>query len=179
MNGGFAVTTGSLDGARTEAVFSECRRYRYSLNRVWDDTASKVLFVMLNPSAADENRNDPTVARCHERARRLNGGRRGAYRVCNLFALISPYPRLLESGVRVGDDRINDTAIAEACGWADTVVCAWGGSKGFIIERGHHVERLMRAAFGGPLFCLAVNASGTPRHPLYVSHNTELMEWRR
>ena len=178
MNGAFTVTAGSVDGARTEAVFSECRRYRYSLDRVWDDTGSKILFVMLNPSAADECRNDPTVARCHERARRLNGGRHGAYRVCNLFALISPYPQLLESGIHAGDDHINDAAITAGCGWADVAVCAWGGGKPFIVERGRHVERLMRRAFDGPLLCLAVNASGTPRHPLYVSHNAALVEWR-
>ena len=179
MSGAFAVTEGSLDGAKTEAVFSECRRYRYSLSRVWDSTAAHVLFVMLNPSAADENKNDPTVARCHERARRINGGRHGAYRVCNLFALISPYPQLLESGVRTGADHVNDAAITEACGWADIVVCAWGGSKPFIVERGRHVEGLMRQAFDGKLHCLAVNASGTPRHPLYIPHDARLVEWRR
>ena len=179
MNGAFKFTAGSLDGARTAAVFSACRRYRYRLDRVWDDTATKVLFVMLNPSAADETKNDPTVARCHERARRLNGGRHGAYRVCNLFALISPCPQLLESGIHAGDDLTNDAAITEACGWADTVVCAWGGSKEFIVKRGLFVVENMRRTFDGPLFCLAVNASGTPRHPLYVSHDAPLVEWRR
>ena len=37
--------------------------YRYVLSRTWDAAKEKPLFVMLNPSAATERDNDPTVAR--------------------------------------------------------------------------------------------------------------------
>ena len=63
--------------APSTAVYSDCERYRYSLTRVWNDQAGKVLFVMLNPSTATEVQNDPTVERCERRARTLGfGGRR-------------------------------------------------------------------------------------------------------
>ena len=171
------ITQGILDGAKTTAYFSTCGQFRYRLDRYWDSSASRILFVMLNPSLANENKNDPTVARCHARALSLNGGRHGSYRVCNIFALISPYPKFLESSGNRGDGPINDSAISEACRWADSVVCAWGGSKNYILERSRAVETIIRREFSGPLLCFAINASGTPKHPLYVSHRTELSVW--
>lgn len=42
------------------ALFSPCRLYRYKLWRKWGD-APPAVFVMLNPSTADEIDNDPTV----------------------------------------------------------------------------------------------------------------------
>lgn len=40
------------------AVFSEWRKYRYSLKRIWDDQKPYVLFIGLNPSTADEESDD-------------------------------------------------------------------------------------------------------------------------
>ena len=48
---------------RSEAVYSDCKRYRYSL--IWrDGRGPMLLFVMLNPSGATEHWLDPTVRRC-------------------------------------------------------------------------------------------------------------------
>jgi len=51
------------------AIFSPCREYRYSLWRKWGglfapDYKGYVMFIGLNPSTADENRDDPTIRRC-------------------------------------------------------------------------------------------------------------------
>lgn len=46
------------------AIISECKRYRYRLWRIWDDSKPKVLFVMHNPSTADAEDDDPTIRRC-------------------------------------------------------------------------------------------------------------------
>ncbi|MCB9902553.1 MAG: DUF1643 domain-containing protein, partial [Planctomycetes bacterium] len=46
---------------RSTATFSPCRTYRYSLTRIWDDAAPVCGFILLNPSTADETRNDPTI----------------------------------------------------------------------------------------------------------------------
>ena len=132
---------------------------------------------MLNPSTASESRNDPTVARCHARVIHMNGGRRGSYRVCNLFALAGANPRILDSGVPRGDDEFNDRSLVQGCRWADEIVCAWGGSGQFILERGHKVELLLRRTFSGPLKIFGLNASGSPKHPLYLPYATGLEEW--
>ena len=52
------------------ALFSRDRRFRYRLGRRWGDGAA-VCFVLLNPSTADETREDPTVRRCIGFARSL------------------------------------------------------------------------------------------------------------
>lgn len=42
------------------AELSECGRYRYKLWRIWDQETPPVMFLMLNPSTADANKDDPT-----------------------------------------------------------------------------------------------------------------------
>ena len=48
------------DRAASSAIFSDCERYRYVLTREWDPSGKRVLFVMLNPSTADEIKNELT-----------------------------------------------------------------------------------------------------------------------
>src|SRR5690606_11273664 len=45
------------------AEFSPCRTYRYALWRIWDEQRPTVTWVMLNPSTADEQADDPTIRR--------------------------------------------------------------------------------------------------------------------
>src|SRR5262245_43759244 len=66
------------------AVISKCGQYRYDLWRVWDDAAPIMIFVMLNPSTADGETDDPTIRRCMGLARRECCG---GIRVRNIFAL--------------------------------------------------------------------------------------------
>ena len=168
---------GELQGAATEAVFSSCRRHRYSLTRELSVSGARILFVLLNPSTANESRNDRTAARCRAIAANVSGGKLGAYRICNLFALISTNPGNLDSATDRGDGPQNDAAIAEACRWATRIVLAWGGGKGFIKARARKVEEIVRREFSGPLHCLGVNRTGTPKHPLYIRAETPLEEW--
>ena len=66
----------------TSAVLSPCRQYRYALWRKWAD-GPQVLFVMLNPSTADESVDDPTIRRCISFAKAWGFG---SLSVGNLFA---------------------------------------------------------------------------------------------
>ena len=46
-----------------EAEFSIDKKERYSLKREWDNSKNKILYIMLNPSLADDKNDDPTIRR--------------------------------------------------------------------------------------------------------------------
>ena len=159
------------DGTESEAVYSDCETYRYRLSRVWNDADPQALFVMLNPSTADEVRNDPTVGRCETRARRAGFG---GFTVCNLFAFRATHPADLRCATRpVGPN--NDRALADASAAADLILCAWG-VHGAHLGRGAEVARLLARA-GRPLFHLGLTREGHPRHPLYLSYEVRPEPW--
>lgn len=156
--------------AVSEAVYSDCERYRYLLTRVWAP-GPKALFIMLNPSTATEVQNDPTVERCERRARSLGFG---AFRVTNIFAYRATDPKVM----RAQDDPVgpdNDAAILDSLGWADTVVCAWG-NHGLHRNRGAEVEALLRRT-NTALTHLGLTGHGQPRHPLYVGYDQRPQPW--
>jgi hypothetical protein len=167
------ITRRSVKGdAPSVAVYSDCEAYRYDLVRVWDPAGTRINFVMLNPSTATEHANDPTVERCERRARALS---HGAFRVTNIFALRATDPRVMRAHPDPVGGPANDAAIAEAAGWADAVVCAWG-THGAHLGRGREVEALLRAT-GRPVATLGLSKDGHPRHPLYIAYGVEPVPW--
>lgn len=158
--------------APSTALYSDCERYRYSLERTWDTAGPKVMFVMLNPSKATEVQNDPTVERCERRARLLGYG---AFRVTNIFAWRATDPRDMKAAVEpVGAE--NDKVLAEGAAWADAVIAAWG-VHGAHLERGPQVARQM-ARWSAPLFHLGLSKAGHPRHPLYLPYACQPQAWQ-
>lgn len=156
---------------QSQAVYSDCEAYRYSLQRVWDAGRERVTFVMLNPSTATEVQNDPTVERCERRARAMGYG---AFTVANIFAFRATDP----ADMRRAPDPIgagNDAAIHAAALWADCVICAWG-THGAHLGRGAQVAANLRAA-GVPLYHLGLSIHGAPKHPLYISYAVQPMVW--
>lgn len=164
------------------AVFSSCGLYRYSLWRVWDPTRPRLLFVMLNPSTADAEKNDPTVERCQRRA--VADGF-GGVEVVNLFAFKATNPQDMIDSAEAGIDIIgkeNDCAIIEAAKRAGRVICAWG-TYGSYQDRGRDVAFLM-AHYGAPnieggkeLHALKLTMSGHPAHPLYLPNSLKPFVW--
>ena len=54
------------------AVFSNDRKYRYALWRIWNPNKELLLTIGLNPSSANESKDDPTITRLNQRPRREN-----------------------------------------------------------------------------------------------------------
>ena len=69
--------------AHMSAIISPCGRYRYRLDRRWGDGRT-MGFIMLNPSTADAENDDPTIRRCIGFAKREGCD---AIAVVNLYAL--------------------------------------------------------------------------------------------
>jgi len=154
--------------------------YRYRLTR--SDFADRpwlavhepaLLWIMLNPSTADETQDDPTIRRVRAFTRRLGFGQ---FTVVNLYALRSTAPR----GLWVADDPVgpqNDETIAEEAFVAVVddvpIVAAWGASA-----RPERVAQVLAIPHVAPrLHCLGVTAHGAPRHPLYLPGDAPLTAW--
>ncbi len=153
----------SLSGAD----FSVDRTYRYRLWRTWEPARPPLLFVLLNPSTADGNKNDPTVARCILRAQRLGYG---GLEVVNLFAYCATDPRVMKAHTDpIGRD--NDAAIAAAVSRAGLVIAGWG-AHGAHMDRGRQVALQLRR-IGYPLYHLGLTKTGQPTHPLYVGYDVQ------
>lgn len=153
------------------AKFSSCKKYRYRLWRIWDDQKPVMVFCMLNPSTADEVENDPTVARCQERAKR-NGY--GGIEVVNIFAFRSTDPRALyRAQDPIGPE--NNGHIKDALKSASTVICAWG-KHGELSDRGVEVLKLILNLGHKPM-ALKINKDGSPGHPLYVGYDVKPVEY--
>src|SRR4030095_16779832 len=102
------------------ALFSSCGRFRYRLGRRGGEGPA-VAFVLLNPSTADDEVDDPTVRRCIDFARRLGFG---GLELVNLYAYVATDPaELRRAGYLVGEE--NDRHIVEAMSGCDRVVLAW------------------------------------------------------
>ncbi|GGE53509.1 hypothetical protein GCM10011517_21530 [Actibacterium pelagium] len=126
---------------------------------------------MLNPSTADELRNDPTVERCERRARQMGFG---AMRVVNIFAFRATQPQDLRKAAHP-EGPLNDACLLEGAQWADQILCAWG-VHGEHLDQGPKVAERLRAA-GHVLTHIGLTKEGHPRHPLYVSYKVTPMPW--
>lgn len=143
------------------ANFDPTRTYRYTLGRQWG-IGGRAVFVMLNPSTADEHQEDPTIRRCIGYARDWGFG---SLTILNIFALRSTDPRaLLTSLDPVGPG--NDAAIVSLVRGSDMVVAAWG-AHGRLKNRGECV-RDMLSREGFALHYLKLTNDGQPGHPLYL-----------
>lgn len=138
--------------------------YRYTLTRGPWLGEGTVLFVMLNPSTADETQDDPTIRRCIRFAQSWGFA---ALTVVNLYGLRSTDPRGLWrcDGHPVAPAFENDLAIAIAAHGANLTVCAWGADPGPLPDRPRQVVDLLSP---GRIVALGLTKDGHPRHPLYV-----------
>ncbi|KKN41349.1 hypothetical protein LCGC14_0724310 [marine sediment metagenome] len=149
------------------AKFSECGIYRYTLERVWDPSKPRLLWVLLNPSTADAIQDDPT------NRKGIKFSKLWGYGSCvfvNLFAFRSPHPKIMKACPGpFGPD--NDRHLLEQAELADTIMIAWGNDG---VHRGQDQKVLKLLGYPGPvlLMCLGRNQNGTPKHPLYLKDDT-------
>ena len=176
----------SVEMVRSDAVFSDCGRYRYRLERIWDPGRPILPWVLLNGSTAGSVRNDPTV-------RRVIGftwkWRFGGLCLVNAYAAMATRPRdLFAMKENVGPRNRSYVRKAVRDAWrharnlSDTpelpVIVGWGNHG----ARGGQDRRVLDwiASAGAPvrLQCLGVTGLGCPRHPLYCAADTARTDYR-
>jgi hypothetical protein len=161
----------SLDGIESSAQYSDCMAYRYTLQRSWRSHHNKrLVFIMLNPSTATEEQNDPTVARCQKRAM---SGEYGAFAVLNLFAFRATDPADMKRAKNPVGGHENTRVLQDvlSCvqqGMSD-VICGWG-LHGKYLGRNDEVLKWFLHYDVTPM-ALKITKDGHPYHPLYVSYD--------
>ena len=181
------------------ATISPCGKYRYRLWREWrlhpepaqwdmwtEDDGSPIvdgagqqlgepktcLFVMLNPSTADGDMDDPTIRRCVGFAKSWGYDR---MEVVNLFAYRATKPIQL---LRLNHDDEPWGVENQRHIWAamdrqvNRIVCAWGANGshlgqdetvlGWIEDYAEFLDERPE------IVALGLTAEGHPRHPLYL-----------
>ncbi len=179
------------------ATISACGRYRYRLWREWRGTGTdanwdwltdksgkrvvdggghplgepkSALFIMLNPSTADGERDDPTIRRCVAFAKAWGYDRMD---VVNLFAWRATKPADLLA-VNHPDDPVgvnNKDHIEAAARKAGIIICAWGAHGSHLGQDettlGWLTDTQLRRCH-----TLKVTKDGHPGHPLYIAAST-------
>jgi hypothetical protein len=154
---------------RKAAIISKCGVYRYALERRWDRDRPYLMYVMLNPSTADHQKDDNTIRRCTGFAKAFGYG---GILVANLYAYRTPHPAALKDAYRRGTDIIgpwNNKYLLKLAKQADNVVCAWG-QLGPISGRAKEVFEM----FPRPVYALAFTKKGYPRHPLMLPNSSKM-----
>lgn len=185
------------------AEISPCGTYRYRLWREWRnhpapaqwdmwtnadgspvvDGAGQQLgepkacvFIMLNPSTADGEQDDPTIRRCAGFAKAWGYDR---LEVLNLFAYRATKPKDLLS-LRHERDPVGENnlrAFRQVLSPSRTVgviICAWGAHGAHIGQD----ETALGWIGDQQRFALGLTKEGHPRHPLYVHGDASLVAFR-
>lgn len=156
------------------ATLSPCGRYRYWLTRYWAsiDTVRPLMFIMLNPSTADADKDDPTIRKCVGFAQRM--GFTGID-VVNLFAYRATAPAdLKRAGWPQGPENLATVLqVAEHVRKRNgAIVLAWGAHARGRPEVASYAAALIGA--GHDLHVLQRTPDGTPRHPLMLPYTCTL-----
>lgn len=147
--------------------------YRYSLEHRWDDETPSyarktVVWILLNPSTADESSLDPTLRRCKGFSKGLGAG---GMVILNAFAWRSTDPKgMLSAPDPIGP--LNDSTIDKTIQRSDViaVIAGWGC-------HGKHMDRDKQIIdmAAGKLQTLRINKDGTCAHPLYLPASSVLV----
>lgn len=184
------------------AIVSGCGKYRYRLWREWrlgnspqwdmwtdDDGAPIVdgagqqlgeplsaLFIMLNPSTANGDQDDPTIRRCVAFAKAWGFDR---MEVVNLFAWRATDPRdilaMTAKGDPIGPD--NQHHVDRALNDAGLVICAWGANGGHIGQDETMLGWIEENIREHQPHALRLTKAGHPAHPLYLPATLRPFAW--
>lgn len=163
-------------------IFSPCGKYRYTLWRRCQGMFNLdgiIQFIGLNPSTADDRKDDPTVRRCRRMADRW-----GYEWFCmtNLFAYRATDPEEMKKVMQALKlDELKRQAfdnlehLHNIARNAKVVVAAWG-VHGEFMGAGRSLVKYFDEN-GIKLHCLGVTKEGHPKHPLYLRNSVTLVPY--
>ena len=141
------------------AKFNKARTKRYFLFRKWSEKPT-IVWIMLNPSVADEKRDDKTISKCMKFSKSWGYG--GFY-VLNLYSDISTCPKKAINKLKTNQE-IDPTSlnyIKDVINNNNVIYCAWG----FGISPPKWLTIILK---NKTIKALELSKLGTPKHPLYL-----------
>ena len=135
---------------------------RYQLWRIWDNEKPLILFILLNPSNADDKNDDNTVKKLIGFTKKFEFG--GFY-LGNLYSLITTNP---SPSKFINNEARNIKHIQIMKKKCKKIIIGWG-------NLGTYPNWLLDNI--GETMCLGINKNGTPKHPLYLSYKTHLINY--
>lgn len=160
------------------AIISPCGRYRYRLTR---GEGNLMPVVMLNPSTADADVDDPTIRRLLGFAQGIETDSRRskliAYDgidVVNLYALRATNPAELRAVHDPYGPEQYDHLDAFCQQYGGDVIVAWGNNaeRAAVQLFWHVLGRHIRPDI--VISCFGTNKNDSPKHPLYLPKTTKL-----
>lgn len=171
-----------------KTIFCPERIYRYTLWREWPAPTPNLLhtddphlayypgqhsqycmFIGLNPSTADEVKDDATIRKCIGFAKRWGFG---ALCMTNIFAFRARDPKVMKKCLSpIGED--NDAWLKRCAAGAGRIIAAWG-THGEFMGRGDDVMAMIPH-----LECLRMTQHGHPEHPCYITYEVEPIPFNR
>lgn len=151
-------------------------KYRYSLTRQWRDDIfpPPVCFILLNPSTADAEQDDPTVRRCVGFAKDWGFG---AVMMVNLFAFRATDPASVVLAGQTMD--VVGPKNFDTLNWvlhsAAKVIAAWGAAPWAQKRAREVLNHFVSIEF----LCLRITKSGAPQHPLYLPKDLKPVVYRK
>jgi hypothetical protein len=161
----------------TTAKFNDDHTHRLILGRLWNESSSKIMFIGLNPSKADDVENDNTVRRLIKFSQ--NWGFGGFY-IGNIYSYIATEPKdmikyysqLPNSQVKKLQKANLHQVIDRASICSMTVFC-WGAN---VDQDDPWVEIVIRRFKNA--YCFGKTKDGHPKHPLFLASHTQLQKFR-
>jgi hypothetical protein len=152
----------------SEAGISSDKKYRWWLFRCWAAHLPLIIWIMMNPSTADHQKNDPTILKIIRYSKKWGYG---AVLVLNIYAFRSSRPENLPRVMKDAVGKTNDWWIRTIFRFAVRkkipVICAWGVKHK---ERGAQI-RVVADEAGLQLMCLELALNAEPKHPRFLSED--------
>lgn len=154
------------------ALLSPGRTYRYYLSRSWNHKLPAIVFIGVNPSTADEEKDDQTIKKLITFSK--NWGY-GGFTILNLYPYITPHkenlPIYFKKEVFEKYQEKNMAFLKEHKETEIDVVFMWGK-----LHRKFYTDHVWRIKRWFPkALCFGKNQDGSPIHPLFLPYTTNLI----
>lgn len=157
--------------------------YRYCLWGRVSASERVVAFVLLNPSKATHEMDDPTMVKCFGYGERWGFG---VVVLVNAFAWRATDPKELKAAVMHGADPVgpaNDfvlRTVVQVTPRPEFIVCGWGQHARLETRSGEmrswQMRKVLKAA-GADTRVLKLAKNGEPYHPLYLKNELGPRRW--